>query len=250
MSRRPSFRRDRELQDEVRRINKLVQNKQSRLRRQEGLEVTNVATNKYKEFNSRKEINKYLTEMNAFLHNKKDFKVENVHGVEINYSEIKEVEKAVRKTNRQKEKLWDNIKDLPFKHRGVPTGLTLAQRKDPILGMGDVRFADLEPVKFNVHSVFTQRDWEKKKTKLLKLYGEGNYLQKLNELYKENYITAMQNALGDDSKKLQQHIKSMSLEDFMRETFSENNADINFVYDRLAIKTRVQELERIWGLAA
>jgi hypothetical protein len=250
MPRRPSFRRDSELQSEVRRVNKLVQNKQSRLRRQEGLEVTDVSTNKYKEFNSRKEINNYLKEMNAFLHNKKDFKVENVHGVEIKYSEIKEVEKAVRKTNRQKEKLWDSIKDLPFKHRGRPTGLTLAQRKDPIVGMGDVRFADLENVKFNVHSVFTPRDWEKKRDKLLKLYGDGNYLQRLNELYKANYITAMQNALGEDSKKLQQHIRNMSLEDFMRETFSENNAEITFVYDRLAIKTRVQELERIWGLAS
>jgi hypothetical protein len=250
MPRRPSFRHDRELQSEVKRINKLVQNKQSRLRRQEGLEVTDISTNKYKEFNSRKEINKYLKEMNSFLHNKTDFKVENIHGVEINYSEIKEVEKALKKTNRQKEKLWDSIKDLPFKHRGVPTGLTLAQRKDPILGMGDVRFADLEPVKFNVHSVFSQREWEKKRDKLLKLYGDGKHLQRLNELYKENYITAMRNALGDESKKLQEHIKSMSLEDFMRETFSENNAEITFVYDRLAIQTRVKELERIWGLAS
>jgi hypothetical protein len=250
MPRRPSFRRDRELQDEVRRVNKLVQNKQSRLRRQEGLEVTDVSTNKFKEFNSRKEINQYLKEMNSFLHNKKDFKVENVHGVEINYSDLKEVEKAVRKTNRQKSKLWDSIKDLPFKHRGIPTGLTLAQRKDPILGMGDVRFADLEPVKFNVHSVFSQREWEHKKHRLLKLYGDGHYLHRLNELYKENYITALRNALGDDSKKLQEHIRSMSLEDFMRETFSENNAEITFVYDRLAIQTRIKELERIWGLAS
>jgi hypothetical protein len=117
--------------------------------------------------------------------------------------------------------------------------------------MGDVRFADLEPVTpRDPNSFFSKKEWEKYQKQKMEVYGEGNYLKKLNDLYKENYIKAMQNALGNESKKLQDYIRKMPMDKFMREAFTENNAHINFVYDRLSIKARVQELERVWGLGA
>lgn len=210
--------------------------------------MSDVQTSKFKEFGSRKDIENYLQEMNAFLHNEKEFKVENVHGVDLgSYQDLKKVQKAMNKTNRDKAKLWDMVKDQPFTHRGVPTGVTVAQQKDPVLGMGDVRFSDLEPVKFrDPNTFFSKKEWEDYKKNKMDVYGDGRFVRRLNQLYKENYLKALRDNLGEPSKRLQEHIQNMSMEDFIKMNFTENNASIDFIYDRLTIHARVAELERVW----
>lgn len=247
MPRRPSFRRDTDLQAEVRRINKLVQNKQSRLRVNKNLEVQDVDTVKYKEFNSRREINSYLREMNQFLEKKADFRVTNEKGANLQYSEVQEIERTIKRVNKQKENQWNQVKDLPYKHRGVDTGLTVEQQANPTIGMGDPKFSDFKPVKFNVGRFRTEkefREWVKEKEKLY----DRDWLKRQNELYRSNYIKSMENNLGHASKELQEHIRNMPLDEFIKQYYTENNAHINFVYDKLAVQSRVQELERVWGV--
>jgi hypothetical protein len=251
MARRPNFRSDGDLQKEFRRVNKLVQNKQSKLRRQEGLETVGVSTQKYKEFGSRKEINSYLKNMEKFLHNKVDFDVTNAHGVQDHYSEIKKLERGIKKTNRDKEKLWDKVKDLPYLHKGVPLGegITVGMMRDPVVGMGLSRFADLDPTNIQPFWQFeNKRDWENYKNKKIELHGDGEFLNKLNELYKDNYIKGLQKELGVSSKKLQQHIRDMSMEDFMIRSFSENNAHLHFIYDEMEHAAILAELMDLWDV--
>jgi hypothetical protein len=248
MRRKSSFQRDSELQAEFRRINKLVQNKQSKLRRQEGLEVVDVSTQKFKEFNSKRQVTSYLKEMESFLHNEKTFTVENKNGVQMDYQVLKQVQKDVKRTNKQKAKAWDQVKDLEFKYRGNPTGLTVKEQASPKVGYGDTRFADLEPIKFDPQQFTTQKHWERRRDQLVEVYGgRANYLKDLNKLYRENYLKAMDDALGSDSKKLQKHIKKMKLNDFMVMAFTEKNAHINFIYDKLSQQARISELKNIWG---
>lgn len=247
MPRRPSFRRDTDLQSEVRRINKLVQNKQSRLRVNKNLEVQGVETVKYKEFNSRQEINRYLREMNKFLEKKADFRVTNEKGANLQYSEVQEIERVIKRVNKQKKQQWDEMKDLPYLHRGKPTGLTVGQQANPEVGMGDPKFADFKPIKLNLNRFRTEkefRDWVKQKEKV---YGK-DWLKRQNELYRDNYIKSMENNLGDLSRHLQERVRNMPLKDFIRQYFQENTAHINFVYELLAIKTKIKELERVWGV--
>lgn len=245
MPRRPSFRRDSDLQNEVRRVNKLVQNKQSRLRTTKGLEVQDVDTVKYTEFNSRKEINRYLKEMTGFLDKRADFRVQNEKGAELQYSEVQQIERTISRVNRQKKEQWDRVKDLPYLHKGQPTGLTVGQQADPEVGIGDPKYNDFKPIKFNPGRFRTEkefRDWANEKKDV---YSK-DWLTRRNELYRDNYIKSMENNLGNASKELQEHIKNMPLQDFVDMYYTENNAHINFVYDKLAVKARVEELERIW----
>lgn len=249
MPRRPSFRRDTQLQNEVRRINKLVQNKQSRIRTQSGLEVEGVDTTQYKKFSSRKEINRYLKEMEGFLDRKADFKVQNKKGVNLNYSDIKEIEKEVKRINKKKEQEFAKFKDLEFKHRGVPTGLTVEQQANPVIGMGDIKFADISKKKtFNPHRFESQKELDRYKENLFDIYKD-DFTRKKNQLYKDNYIKAMQNEFGNESKHLQEHIEKMDLDEFIKTYYTENNADILFVYDEFSRQIRIRELESVWGVA-
>jgi hypothetical protein len=247
MPRRPSFRRDTQLQNEVRRINKLVQNKQSRIRTQTGLEVEGVDTTKYKNFSSRKEINRYLNDMSQFLDRQADFNVQNQKGVSLNYSDIKEVEKEIKRINKRKEEEFDKFKDLPFKHRGVPTGLTVEQQANPVIGMGDIKFADLRKKQFNPHRFESQKQLEKYKEGLFQTH-QGDFTRKRNELYKENYLKALHNEFGWEGRHLYEHISSMPLDEFIKLYYTENNANILFVYDEFSRKVRIKELESVWGL--
>lgn len=247
MSRRPSFRRDTDLQKEFRRVNKLVQNKQSRLRVNKGLEVQGETTSKIKEFASRREINNYLTKMNKFLDKKADFRVTNEKGANMQYSEVQEVEKAYRRVNKQKKEQWDKVKDLPYKHRGKDTGLTVAEQANPKTGMGDPKYADLKPVEINYNRFKTEKEFRQFAKEKEQMYDK-DWLVRQNELYRDNYIKGMENAMGPASKKLQKHIKNMDLDKFISEYYTENNAHIDFLYDKFAIQTKVKELNKVWGL--
>ena len=247
MPRRPSFRRDSDLQQQLRKTNKLVQNKQSRLRVNKGLEVEGVSTVKPQEFGSRREVEKYLKQMDSFLQKKADFRVQTKKGTSLNYGDVQEVEKVIRRVNRQKAKQWDAVKDLPYRHRGQETNLTVAQQANPTIGMGDPKFADLKMVKFDVDRFRSESEFLKYKEDKEKLYTK-DFLKKQNELYRENYLKAMSNQLGETSRELQWKIQNMPIEDFIKMYYSENNAHINFVYDKLAAEARMEELERIWEM--
>lgn len=249
MPRRPSFRRDTDLQNEVRRVNKLVQNKQSRLRTQKELEVTSVGTHQYKEFNSRKEINQYLNKMNRFLDRNANFQVENKHGVEMQYRDVMEIEKTHRRVNKDKKRVWDKIKDLPFKHRGKPTELTVEQQANPVVGMKDPRYGDLNELKFNPNRFRSKKEFEDYKHRQMSLY-HTDWMNERNELYRKNYMKALDKAMGDSQamRELKKKIMSMPLDDFIQAYYTENNANIRFIYDSVERAARVNELKRVWGI--
>lgn len=250
MPRRPSFRRDTNLQDEVRRVNKLVQNKQSRIRVRTGLE-TEIETAKYKEFQSRKQINEYLKEMEKFLDKKADFKVIGEKGVVYDYQEdVVKVEKAVNKVNKQKKKQWDSFKDMEYKHRGAGTGLTVEQQANPIIGMGDPRFKDWKPVTMpNWNNYESYGDFKRRRDKINERYDD-NWLARVNELYRKNYLSALHSQLGWDGRHIYEKLSNLPVEEFIKMYMTENMANIKFLYDRVQAQAKIQELSKIWGVSA
>lgn len=248
MRRRPSFRRDTELQAEVRRVNKLVQNKQSRIRVNKGLEVVDVETEVYKEFNSRREIERYLKQMNKFLDRKADFKVQNEKGAELQYSDVQEIERTINKVNRQKKKQWDSIKDLPYLHKGQETGVTVGQQADPVVGIGDPKYADVRnPITFNPNRFRSEQEFLEWKKNKEKVYA-SDWQARQGELLRGNYLKAMGEALGYNSFHIQDHIQAMQLDVFIKVYYSDNNAKIGFIYDFLEAQKKIIELERVWGV--
>lgn len=227
MPRRPSFRRDTDLQREIRRINRNVQNKKSRIRVDLGLEVIGTETVKFKEFSSRREINSYIKKMSKFLDRKADPTLTNLKGAELKRSVVKQAKKEIDRINKLKMEERQKYENEPFLDRGKPTGLTIAER-----GLfGDNRYSELKPLKFNPHRFRDNKElkeWLGLKKKIYK----GDFIARKNELYRQNYMTALTNVFGKSAtKELRREIENMELDEFTKKYYQENLADINFIYD-------------------
>lgn len=227
MPRRPNFRRDNDLQKEVRRINRNVQNKKSRIRMDLGLEVIGAETVKFKDFSSRKEINSYIKKMSKFLDRKTDPSLTNLKGAELKRSVVKQAKKEIDRINQLKQAEREKYANEPFLDRGKQTGLTIAER-----GMfGDNRYTELKPLKFNPHRFRDNKElkqWLGLKKKIYK----GDFIKRKNELYRDNYMKALINVFGkSETKALRREIMNMDLDAFTKKYYQENLADINFIYD-------------------
>ena len=249
MSRRPSFRRDAQLKEEIRKLNRNVQNKQSRIRMKTGLESEGFDTIRYSEFKSRREIERYKKHMETFLDRNANFGVMNDQGVMLEYSDVRELDKRIKKVNKEKRKQWDAIKDLPFTHKGKPTNLTVAQQANPDVGMGDSRYSEFRGLTFNPHTFTSSGQLKKRLDRMEELYEQQNFMEKKNQLARDNYLQGMRNeglnAVGKGAQ-IYDRIMEMGNDEFIRMFYTENNASISFLYDKVSREARVTELETIW----
>ena len=247
MSRRPSFRRDAQLKEEIRKLNRNVQNKQSRIRMKTGLETEGFDTIRYTEFSSRREIEQYKKKMTKFLDRNANFGVMNKKGVMLEYSDVRELDKRIKKVNKEKAKKFDEIKNLPFTHKGKPTGLTVEQQANPTVGMGDSRYSDFRGLTFNPHRFESAGELKKRLARMDELYEQQDFMKKKDELLKDNYLRGMENAgLMDLGGHIADRIREMGNDVFIRMFYTENNASISFLYDKVSKKARIEELEKIW----
>lgn len=253
MPRRPNFRSqgspNEYYQSELKRLNKLVQNKQSRIRTRKGVETIGIETKKISDIPSLKEFDRYFKEMNQFLERKANFKVQTSKGVELDYSDLHEYEKTIKRVNRAKEREWNRIKGEPFRHRGIDTGLTVEQVADPVFGIGDPRFSEYEKLRYNPDRWRSKQEFERDLAKRKDLY-KGDWLKRKNLIYKQHYLDSFERKIGLRSPKataLFQTIQEMDIDEFIKVFRTENNAHIDFIYDDLEIEGKIQELERIWN---
>lgn len=250
MPRRPSFRRDDDLKEQIRKLNRNVQNKQSRIRMNTGLETEGYDTVKFKDFSSRKEVERYIKKQKQFLDRKANFGVMNEKGVMLEYDLVKQLDKKIKKVNKVKEQQFDKIKDLPFTHKGKNLGLTVGQMANPLVGMGDSRYSDFRGLKFNPHVFESNSQLKKRVDKMEDLYEKRDFMKEKNELLKNNYLKGMSEAGLLELKKgreIADRIKAMDMEDFIRNFYTENNASISFLYDKTAKNARVTELGKVWS---
>lgn len=192
-----------------------------------GLEVIGADTVKFKEFQSRREIESYIKKMSKFLDRKSDPSLTNLKGAELKRSVVKQAKKEIDRINQLKQAERDKYGNEPFLDRGQPTGLTIAER-----GLfGDNRYSELKPLKFNPHRFRDNKElkeWLGLKKKIYK----GDFIQRRNELYKDNYLTALINVFGKaETKALRKEINNLPLDEFIKKYYQENLADINFIYD-------------------
>ena len=215
-----------------------------------GLHVEGINTQKYKEFDSRRDIERYVKSMKQFLDRNADFKVSNNNGASMQYSEIQEIEKRVISVNKQKKKQWNMVKDQQYKHNGHATNLTVEQQADPSFGIGDPHYAVFKPVELNYQRFRSEkefRDWAQEK----KQVWTNDYMKRVNEMYKESYLKALENVfsdLGDEYTKLRKHINDMPMSEFINRYYTENLADIDFVYDKIEARKKLKQLHKTWEI--
>lgn len=184
-----------------------------------------------KDFNDRKEFNKYLIDIEKF--NKENRYIENRYGVVFNRNDIEEANKLVDKQNKQRKKLAKSIGLTKLKETkgGIVTGVSV---RNALSVLKDDRGGFFEPVHhINIQSYRYPKQLDKRIESLKKNTKKEN--QKIKNL-RINYKTAIEeqirggNITKKEGKQIIKDIKSLSDKQLLQWFYQERKAVSVFKY--------------------
>lgn len=184
-----------------------------------------------KDFNDRKEFNKYLKSIERF--NKENRYIENRYGVVFNRNDIEKANKLVDKQNKQRKKLAKSVGLTKLKETkgGIATGVSV---RNALSVLKDDRGGFFEPVHHvNIQSYrypkqlanrieSLEENTKKKNKKITNL--RLNYETALGKHVRGNIITE------EEAKEILKDIKSLSDKDFIKWFYQERKALNTFKY--------------------
>lgn len=184
-----------------------------------------------KDFNDRKEFNKYLKSIDRF--NKENRYIENRYGVVFNRNDIEKANKLVDKQNKQRKKLAKSVGLTKLKETkgGIATGVSV---RNALSVLKDDRGGFFEPVHhINIQSYrypkqlanrieSLEENTKKKNKKITNL--RLNYETALGKHVRGNIITE------EEAKEILKDIKSLSDKDFIKWFYQERKALNTFKY--------------------
>ena len=184
-----------------------------------------------KDFNDRKEFNKYLKSIERF--NKENRFIENRYGVVFNRNDIEKANKLVDKQNKQRKKLATSVGLTKLKETkgGIATGVSV---RNALSVLKDDRGGFFEPVHHvNIQSYrypkqlanrieSLKENTKKKNKKITNL--RMNYETALGKHVRGNIITE------EEAKEILKDIKSLSDKDFIKWFYQERKALNTFKY--------------------
>lgn len=184
-----------------------------------------------KDFNDRKEFNKYLKSIDRF--NKENRYIQNQYGVVFNRNDVEKANKLVDKQNKQRKKLARSIGLTKLKETkgGILTGVSVRQA---LSVLKDDRGGFFEPVHHvNIQSYrypkqlanrieCLEENTNKKNKKITNL--RLNYETALGKHVRGNIITE------EEAKEILKDIKSLSDKDFIKWFYQERKALNTFKY--------------------
>lgn len=242
MSRQPKIRirsRDKEL---IQKLNKSVNQKQRRLDREYGVNA-GVEVKKIGDFSTRKEFNKYVQDMQKFTDRKSHRYVKNMHGLVLPREVYTEAKKEEKRVNREKDKEYNKIKKKGITDRGRPTTKTVEGQR---YGMGSNRYQRFNHIKFDFDN-FKEMGDLKEFLKRLENY-KGDFNSRVDTLYRDNYIKALQRQLPGDSEHIQAVVEKMNKKEFLELYYTEKFADIRFIYEKHAKDAKIATLEKVFNI--
>lgn len=184
-----------------------------------------------KDFNDRKEFNKYLRSIERF--NKENRYIQNQYGVVFNRNDVEKANKLIDKQNRQRRSLARSVglNTLKEKKGGILTGVSV---KNALSVLKDDRGGFFEPVHHvNIQSYRYPKQLDKRIENLKKNTKKEN--QKIKNL-RSNYKTAIEeqirggNITKKEGKQIIKDIKSLSDKQLLQWFYQERNAVSVFNY--------------------
>lgn len=184
-----------------------------------------------KDFNDRKEFNKYLKSIERF--NKENRYIKNQYGVVFNRNDIEKANKLVDKQNKQRKKLARSVGLTKLKETkgGIATGVSV---KNALSVLKDDRGGFFEPVHHvNIQSYrypkqlanrieSLEENTKKKNKKITNL--RLNYETSLGKQVRGHIITE------EEAKQILKDVKSLSDKDFIKWFYQERKAINTFKY--------------------
>lgn len=184
-----------------------------------------------KDFNDRKEFNKYLKSIERF--NKENRYIENQYGVVFNRNDIEKANKLIDKQNRQRRSLARSIGLTKLKETkgGISTGVSV---KNALSVLKDDRGGFFEPIHHvNIKSYRYPKQLDKRIESLKENTSKKN--KKINTLRK-NYKKAIKeqikgkNITEEEGNQIIEDIKSLSDKDLVKWFYQERKAIDTFKY--------------------
>lgn len=184
-----------------------------------------------KDFNDRKEFNKYLKSIEKF--NKENRYIENRYGVVFNRNDIEKANKLVDKQNKQRKKLARSVGLMKLKETkgGISTGVSV---RNALSVLKDDRGGFFEPVHhINIQSyrypkqldnrIESLKENTKKKSKKIRTLRK-NYKKAISEQIEGMNITE------EEGKQILEDINSLSDSDLIKWFYQERKAINTFKY--------------------
>lgn len=184
-----------------------------------------------KEFNDRKEFNKYLKSIERF--NKENRYIKNQYGVVFNRNDVEKANKLINKQNKQRKTLARNVGLTKLKETqgGVMTGISV---RNALSVLKDDRGGFFEPVKpVNIQTYRYPKQLKNRIESLKENTKKKN--KKITDLRK-NYETAIDrhvrghNLTEEEAKQILKDVKSLSDKDFIKWFYQERKAINTFKY--------------------
>lgn len=184
-----------------------------------------------KDFDDRKEFNKYLRSIESF--NKENRFIENKYGVVFNRNDVEKANKLIDKQNKQRKQLSSavGLSNLKETKGGIVTNVSV---KNALSVLKDDRGGFFEPVQYiNIDSYRYQKQLDKRISNLRKNTRKENY--KIKTL-RNNYKTAIEeqikggNITKKQGKQLLKDIKSLSDNELIKWFYQERKAVSAFNY--------------------
>lgn len=184
-----------------------------------------------KDFNDRKEFNKYLRSIERF--NKENRYIQNQYGVVFNRNDVEKANKLIDKQNRQRRSLVRSVglNTLKETKGGILTGVSV---KNALSVLKDDRGGFFEPIHHvNIQSYRYTKQLDKRIESLKENTSKKN--KKINTLRK-NYKTAIKeqikgkNITEEEGNQIIEDIKSLSDKDLVKWFYQERKAIDTFKY--------------------
>lgn len=184
-----------------------------------------------KDFNDRKEFNKYLKSIEKF--NKENRYIENQYGVVFNRNDLEKANKLIDKQNRQRRSLARSVGLTKLKETkgGILTGVSV---KNALSVLKDDRGGFFEPIHHvNIQSYRYTKQLDKRIESLKENTSKKN--KKINTLRK-NYKKAIKeqikgkNITEEEGNQIIEDIKSLSNKDLIKWFYQERKAIDSFKY--------------------
>lgn len=231
-------------QSEVRRLNKSISNKKSRIKKEFGVELQ-IKTKPIKEFGSRKEYNEFVKQSKKFIDRRNFRYVKNPHGVVLRREEYEQIKKDVEKINRRNKRKLNKIDKKTFTSRGKKTDTRVIDRRL----MLDPRYDYLRDMDFKKRwqTLQTAQDVENYAEKAANRARDEYELETQN-LFKNNYIKSLQNVFGSNANAIIEKVNEMSAEEFEQLYLTEDIVDFDFNYDdQIEVDSKLGYLNMIFG---
>lgn len=165
--------------------------------------------------------------------------VTNNEGVVTTQYDLKEVELAVRRINREKQVRLNEINAIEATSRGQPLGLTRGQ-------MGTTEANHYRPTKFDFQKMDLE-SYEHFKGTISKM-DNTMYFKNKDELLRENYLKGLVEVFGNTSevRELMADINALTIDEFKQKFYGDQEATIDFIYDPLAVEYKFNVIKNIF----